>query len=140
MAAAAEAAKALPFPFTLTARSENFLRGHPDLDDTIRRLQAYEHAGADVLFAPGLPDLASVRAVCQAVTKPVNFMVGIRGRSFSVPELTSAGVKRISLATSLYRAAMTGLLSAAREVKEGGTFGYLDSALTSAELNAYLQK
>jgi 2-methylisocitrate lyase-like PEP mutase family enzyme len=140
VAAAAGAARALPFPFTLTARSENFLRGNPDLDDTIRRLQAYEQAGADVLFAPGLPDLAAVRAVCQAVTKPVNFMVGIRGRSFSVPELTSAGVKRISLATSLYRAAMTGLLSAAREVKEGGTFGYLDPALTTTELNAYLRK
>jgi 2-methylisocitrate lyase-like PEP mutase family enzyme len=140
VAAAAGAARALPFPFTLTARSENFLRGNPDLDDTIRRLQAYEQAGADVLFAPGLPDLAAVRAVCQAVTKPVNFMVGIRGRSFSVPELTSAGVKRISLATSLYRAAMTGLLSAAREVKEGGTFGYLDAALTTTELNAYLRK
>jgi 2-methylisocitrate lyase-like PEP mutase family enzyme len=126
VAAAARAARALPFPFTLTARTENFLRGHPDLDDTIRRLQAFERAGADVLFAPGLPDLDAVRAVCAAVSKPVNFMVGIKGRSFSVAELESAGVRRISLAASLYRAAMAGLLAAAREVKEQGTFGYLD--------------
>jgi 2-methylisocitrate lyase-like PEP mutase family enzyme len=126
VAAAVQAAHALPFTFTLTARTENFLRGSPDLDDTIRRLQAFERAGADVLFAPGLPDLDAVRAVCVAVSKPVNFMVGIKGKSFSVAELSAAGVRRISLATSLYRAAMTGLRAAAREVKEQGTFGYLD--------------
>jgi hypothetical protein len=116
--AAAEAARALPFSFTLTARAENFLHGNPDLDDTIKRLQAFERAGADVLFAPGLPDIASVRAVCAAVSKPVNFMVGIRGKSFTVAELEGVGVRRVSLATSLYRAAMSGLLEAAREVKE----------------------
>lgn len=134
IAAAAQAARALPFPFTLTARAENFLRGNPDLADTIRRLQAFEQAGADVLFAPGLPDLAAVRAVCDAVTKPVNFMVGIPGKSFTVADLTAAGVKRISLATSLYRAAMNGLLVAAREVQEAGTFGYLNQIVTTAEL------
>jgi 2-methylisocitrate lyase-like PEP mutase family enzyme len=139
VAAAAEAAHALPFPFLLTARSENFLRGKPDLDDTIRRLQAFEKAGADVLFAPGLPDLAAVRAVCAAIGKPVNFMAGIKGRSFSVAELEAAGVRRISLATSLFRAAMTGLVNAAREVRERGTFGYLDTALSTAELNAFMQ-
>jgi 2-methylisocitrate lyase-like PEP mutase family enzyme len=139
VAAAAEAAHALPFPFLLTARTENFLRGKPDLDDTIRRLQAFEKAGADVLFAPGLPDLAAVRAVCAAVGKPVNFMAGIKGRSFSVAELEAAGVRRISLATSLFRAAMTGLVNAAREVREHGTFGYLDSALSTGELNAFMQ-
>jgi 2-methylisocitrate lyase-like PEP mutase family enzyme len=139
IAAAAEAAHALPFAFTLTARAENFLRGKPDLDDTIRRLQAYERAGADVLFAPGLPDLQSVRAVCEAVSKPVNFMVGIRGRSFSVAELTAVGVRRISLATSLYRAAMTGLLHAAREVKDHGTFNFLEHALTSTQMAEFLQ-
>jgi 2-methylisocitrate lyase-like PEP mutase family enzyme len=139
VAAAAQAARALPFPFMLTARAENFIRGNPDLEDTIRRLQAFQQAGADVLFAPGLPDLAAVRAVCAAVSKPVNFMVGIRGRSFSVADLTAAGVGRISLATSLYRAAMTGLASAAREVKERGTFGYLDQVLSSAELSSFLQ-
>ncbi len=133
VAAASAAARALPFPFTLTARTENYLRGNPDLDDTIRRLQAFEQAGADVLFAPGLPDLAAVRAVCLAVAKPLNFMAGIRGKSFSVAELEAAGVRRISLAGSLYRAAMSGLLNAAREVKEQGTFGYLDRAMTSAE-------
>jgi 2-methylisocitrate lyase-like PEP mutase family enzyme len=137
--AAAEAAKALPFPFTLTARAENFLRGNPDLPDTIKRLQAFEKAGADVLFAPGLPDLESVRKVCQAVSKPVNFMVGIKGKSFSVAELEKAGVRRISLASSLYRAAMTGLIEAATEVKEKGSFGYLERSLATPDLNRYLQ-
>jgi 2-methylisocitrate lyase-like PEP mutase family enzyme len=137
--AAVEAARALPFPFTLTARSENYLRGNPDLDDTIRRLQAFERAGADVLFAPALPDLAAVRAVCEALTKPVNFMVAIKGKSFSVAELATAGVRRISLATSLYRTAMSGLVTAAREVKDAGTFGFLDTALTTADLNNFLQ-
>jgi len=139
VAAAAQAARALAFPFTLTARAENFLRGKPDLDDTIARLLAFEKAGADVLFAPGLPDLAAVRAVCAAVSKPVNFMVGIRGKSFTVAELATAGVRRISLATSLYRAAMSGLLDAAREVKGKGTFGYLDQSLTTPELNGFMQ-
>ena len=140
VAAAAEAARASGIAFTLTARAENCLRGNPDLDDTIRRLQAFERAGADVLFAPGLPDLDAVRAVCSALTKPVNFMVAIRGRSFSVAELQAAGVKRISLATSLYRAAMTGLVTAAREVAEHGTFGYLDAGLlTTPEINAFMR-
>jgi 2-methylisocitrate lyase-like PEP mutase family enzyme len=126
VAAAVEAARKLPFPFTLTARAENFLNGRADLDDTIRRLQAFEKAGADVLFAPALPDLAAVRTVCASVKKPVNFMVGIRGKSFSVAELEAAGVRRISLATSLWRAAMGGLIAAAREVREAGTFHFLD--------------
>src|SRR5215831_136615 len=132
VAAAVEAARALPFPFTLTARAENFLNGRPDLDDTIRRLQAYERAGADVLFAPALPDLAAVRAVCSAVSKPVNFMVGIPGKSFSVAELTAAGVRRISLATSLWRASMSGFIHAAREIRDSGTFGYLDRLVPAA--------
>ena len=126
VAVAAEAARALPFKFTLTARSENFLRGNPDLDDTIRRLQAFERAGADVLFAPALPSLDAVRAVCAALTKPVSFMASIKGKSFSVAELQAAGVRRVSTATSLYRAAMAGLREAAREVRTSGTFGYLD--------------
>lgn len=126
VAAAVEAARKVPFPFTLTARSENFLRGNPNLDDTIKRLQAFEKAGADVLFAPGLPDLAAVKQVCGSVGKPVNFMVGIPGRSFSVAELEAAGVRRISLATSLYRAAMTGMVAAAREIKDRGTFEFLN--------------
>ncbi len=134
VAAAVQAARALPFPFLVTARTENFLRGRPDLDDTIRRLQAFEKAGADVLFAPGLPDLAAVRAVCAAVSKPVNFMAGIPGKSFTLAELAAAGVRRISLATSLYRAAMTGLLDAAREVKDKGTFGYLERCVSTPDL------
>ncbi|RYF38639.1 MAG: isocitrate lyase/phosphoenolpyruvate mutase family protein [Comamonadaceae bacterium] len=134
VAAAVEAAKSLGFPFQLTARAENFFRGRPDLDDTIARLQAYEKAGADVLFAPALPDLAAVRAVCSAVTKPVNFMVAIPGKSFTVGELQAAGVRRISLATSLYRAAMSGLLDAAREAKERGTFTYLEKGSPTSEL------
>jgi 2-methylisocitrate lyase-like PEP mutase family enzyme len=138
VAAAAQAARALPFRFTLTARAENFIRGHPNLDDTIERLQAFERVGADVLFAPGLPDLAAVRAVCAAVSRPVNFMAGIKGRSFTVAELEACGVKRISLASSLYRMAMTGLLTAAREVKDRGTFDYLDHCLPTPELNTLM--
>jgi 2-methylisocitrate lyase-like PEP mutase family enzyme len=139
IAAAVSAARALPFPFTLTGRAENFLRGRPDLDDTMRRLKAYEAAGADALMAPGLPDLESVRAVCAATAKPFNFMVGIKGKSFTVAALSAAGVKRISLATSLYRAAMTGLLSAAKEVREHGTFGYIDTSLATPDMNAFLR-
>ena len=126
VAAAAEAAHGQAFPFTFTARCENFLRGNPDLDDTIRRLQAYEKAGADVLFAPALPTIEAVRTVCQSLTKPFNFMVAIKGKCFSVAELEAAGVRRISLATSLYRAAMAGMRNAIDEVKTSGTFGYLD--------------
>ncbi len=137
--AAVAAARALPFKFVMTARAENFIRGNPDLADTIRRLKAYEKAGADVLFAPGLPDLAAVREVCASLERPFNFMVGIKGRSFTVADLAAAGVKRISLATSLYRAAMTGLLDAAREVKEHGTFGYLDSTVPTPDLNALIK-
>ncbi|MDQ2804099.1 MAG: isocitrate lyase/phosphoenolpyruvate mutase family protein [Pseudomonadota bacterium] len=139
VAAAAEAARGLAFPFVLTARTENFLRGNPDLDDTIRRLQAFAEAGADVLMAPGLPDLAAVKAVCAAVSRPVNFMVGIKGRSFPAADLAAAGVRRISLATSLYRAAMSGLLQAAREAKEQGTFSYVDATMTTPELNGFLR-
>src|SRR5438128_12167897 len=140
IAAAAAAARALPFPFTLTGRTENFLRGRLDLDDTIRRLKAYEAAGADALMAPGLPDLEAVRAVCAALGRPFNFMAGIKGKSFTVAALAAAGGKRISLATSLYRAAMTGLLSAAKEVREHGTFGYIDTSLGSAEMNTFLRE
>jgi 2-methylisocitrate lyase-like PEP mutase family enzyme len=132
--AGAEAARALPFPFMLTARAHNLLYANPSVDETIRRLKAYEKAGADVLFAPGLPDVAAVRAVCQTLSKPFNFMVGIQGKSFPVSELAAAGVKRISLATSLYRAAMTGFLEAVREVKDAGTFDFLDRSVTTPEL------
>jgi 2-methylisocitrate lyase-like PEP mutase family enzyme len=123
----------------LTARAENFLRGNPNLDDTIRRLLAYEKAGADVLMAPGLPDLDAVRKVCQSLSKPFNFMAGIPRKSFSVAELQAAGVKRISLATSLWRAAMSGLIEGAREVKEKGTFGYVDRAIGTPDILKLMQ-
>jgi 2-methylisocitrate lyase-like PEP mutase family enzyme len=139
IAAAAQAARALQFPFILTARAHNLLYAAPNLDDTISRLQAFERAGADVLFAPGLPNLAAVRAVCAAASKPVNFMVGIKGKSFSIGELAAAGVRRISLATSLYRAAMTGLLDAAREVKDTGRFDFLDRCVTTPELHELMR-
>jgi 2-methylisocitrate lyase-like PEP mutase family enzyme len=138
IAAAAQAARSLGFPFVLTARTENYLRGNPNLDDTISRLVAFEAAGADVLMAPGLPDLDAVRAVCAAVSKPVNFMAGIKGKSFTVAELAAAGVKRISLATSLYRAAMTGLLAAATEVRDHGTFNYLDTTMPTPDWNRFM--
>jgi 2-methylisocitrate lyase-like PEP mutase family enzyme len=138
VAAAVAAARAARFPFVLTARTESFLRGHTDLADVIRRLQSFEAAGADVLMAPGLPDLDAVRAVCGAVTRPVNFMAGIRGKSFAVKELTEAGVKRISLATSLFRAAMTGAMAAASEVKNRGTFTYLDHTMATPEWNRFM--
>src|SRR6266851_2213600 len=99
-----------------------------------------EAPGADVLMSPGLPDLAAVKKVCSALNKPFNFMVGIKGRSFTKADLEAAGVKRISLATSLYRAAMTGLLDAAKEVKEKGTFTYLDRAIPTPDLNAFMKE
>jgi 2-methylisocitrate lyase-like PEP mutase family enzyme len=133
IAAAVQAARTLGFPFIVTARAHNLLYANPSLDDTIKRLQAFEQAGADVLFAPGLPDLNAVRAVCTALSKPVNFMVGMKGKSFSVAELAGAGVKRISLATSLYRAAMTGFLEAASEVKSSGQFHFLDRCASTPE-------
>ena len=139
VAAAVEEARGQRFHFVLTARAENFLHGRPNLEDTVRRLQAFERAGADVLFAPGLPDLETVRAVCSALKRPVNFMVGIPGKSFTVADLAAAGVRRISLSTSLYRAAMTGVLAAAREVSERGTFSYLDSVVSGSELRGYLR-
>ena len=110
IAAAAEAARALPFPFTLTARAENFLYGRPDLDDTIRRLQAFEAAGADVLYAPGLRDLSAIRTVCGAVGKPVNVIMGLAGAAFSVDDLAAAGVRRISVGSAFARAALGAFL------------------------------
>ena len=139
IAAGAEAARKLPFPFMLTARAHNFLYAEPSLEATIRRLQAFESAGADVLFAPGLPDLESIRTVCASISKPFNFMAGIKGKSFSVRELADAGVKRISLATSLYRAAMTGFLDAVQEIKTAGTFNFLDKCVSTPELNKLMR-
>jgi 2-methylisocitrate lyase-like PEP mutase family enzyme len=135
VAAAAAAARALSFPFTVTARAENFLYGRPDLDDTIRRLQAYQEAGADVLYAPGLPGLDAVRAVCAAVDRPVNALAG-GSTAATVAALSAAGVQRISLGSALARAAMGAALAAAREIREHGTFGRTAAAPGYAEINA----
>lgn len=139
VAAAVEAARAGAFPFVLTARAENFLHGRPDLDDTIARLQAFEAAGADVLYAPGLRDLETIRQVCAAVHRPVNVIIGIAGTSFSVEQLAAAGVRRISLGSALSRVALGAVLQAAREIKEQGTFGFADAAASFAELNGFMQ-
>jgi 2-methylisocitrate lyase-like PEP mutase family enzyme len=136
VAAAAEVAHASQF--LLTARAENFLHDRPDIDDTIRRLQSFSKAGADVLYAPGLTNLDAIRAVCASVSKPVNVLMGLTGASFSVEELAAAGVKRISVGGSFARAALGALVRAAREVKEKGTFAYAAEALPSAEIKRYL--
>lgn len=134
VAAAVEAARSVGRPFVLTARSENFLHNRPDLDDTIARLQAFEAAGADVLFAPGLADMESIRAVCAAVSCPVNVVMGLAGGAFSVDQLGDAGVKRVSLGSSLSRAALGGFLRAAREVRESGTFTFAADAVPFSEM------
>jgi 2-methylisocitrate lyase-like PEP mutase family enzyme len=137
---AATAKTAHDCDFVLTARSENFLHGRPDLDDTIRRLQAFAEAGADILYAPGLPDLEAIRKVCASVSKPVNVVMGLKGPTFSVEELAAVGVKRISVGGSLARAALGAFVRAAREVKEKGTFTYAADALPHAEAKAYMVK
>lgn len=140
VAAAVEAARGLGFPFVVTARTENLLHeGHDRIDETIRRLQAYEAAGADVLFAPGLRKLEDIRRVCAAVKKPVNLMASIAGAGFVLRDLEGAGVKRVSLAASLYRAALSGVDAAAREILEQGTFGYTSGILKGDDVKAWLR-
>jgi 2-methylisocitrate lyase-like PEP mutase family enzyme len=136
--AAAEAARALAFPFVLTARAENFLYGRRDLDDTIRRLRAFEAAGADVLYAPGLPDLEAIRTVCESVSRPVNVVVGLKGVAFSVRQLAEAGVRRISVGSALSRVALGAFTRAAREIRESGTFTFADEAIAFADANAFM--
>ncbi len=136
VAAASEAARALPF--LVTARAENFLHGRPDLDDTIRRLQAFEKAGADVVYAPGLPGLDAIRAVCSAVEKPVNVLMGLQGATFTVEELQDAGVKRISVGGAFARAALGAFVRAAVEVKDNGTFTFSADAIPDAEASGYM--
>jgi 2-methylisocitrate lyase-like PEP mutase family enzyme len=133
VAAAAEAVKALPFPFVFTARAENFLYGKGDLDDTIRRLQAYEKAGADVLYAPALPSFEAIKDVCSALTKPVNALAGVRN-TLTVAELAAAGAKRISVGSAFNRAALGAFLRAAREIKESGTVTFVKDAVPYAEI------
>ena len=138
IAAAVEAARRFSYPFVLVARAENFLHGRPDLDDTIRRLQAFEAAGADALYAPGLTKADDIRLVCKSVGKPVNVVMGLRSGGFSVAELAAMGVRRISVGSSLSRAALTSFVSAAREMKDHGTFTFAEKAIPYADLNAMM--
>ncbi len=136
VAAACDAACALPF--VVTARAENFLHGRPDLDDTVRRLQAFVQVGADVVYAPGLPNLDAIRTVCETVEKPVNVVMGLKGSTFTVEELQAAGVKRISVGGAFARAALGAFMRAALEVKEKGTFTFSADAIPDAEASSYM--
>ena len=133
--AAAEAARGLGFPFTLTARAENYLVGRPDLRDTIRRLQAYQLAGADVLYAPSLASKDDITAVVSSVDRPVNVVMGLQGVRLSLAELSAMGVRRVSVGSALSRVALGAFLQAAREMREHGTFGFADEAASYRELN-----
>ncbi|WP_266168477.1 isocitrate lyase/PEP mutase family protein [Dyella subtropica] len=136
--AAVEAAKSLPFKFTLTARAENHLHGRHDLTDTITRLQAYQEAGADVLFAPGLSSAADIGTVVRAVDRPVNVIMGFHGAQLDLAALADLGVKRVSVGGSLARAAYGALLRAGRELRDQGTFGYASSAISSKDIHALM--
>ena len=133
--AAAETARALPFPFTLTARAENYLHGRRDLGDTIRRLQAFQEAGADVLYAPGLATTHDIATVVSSVDRPVNVVMGLEGAQLSLAELAAIGVRRISVGSALYRTALGAALRAAREMRELGTFAFAKEAVPSREVS-----
>jgi 2-methylisocitrate lyase-like PEP mutase family enzyme len=137
IAAAVEARNAVGQDFVLTARCENYLWNRPNLDDTIKRLQAFERAGADVLYAPGLRDLDTIRTICQALSKPVNVLMGIPGVSFGVPELTEAGARRISVGSALARLAYGSFVDATREMMSTGTFQLVGKAMDFAELEGF---
>lgn len=137
--AAAEAARSLPFQFTLTGRAENYLWGRPDLKDTIKRLQAYQDAGADVLYAPGLATREDIAAVVSSVDRPVNVVMGLRGVQLSLAELSGLGVKRVSVGSALSRAALGAFLRAAREMRDHGTFAFADEAVSYQELSAMFE-
>jgi len=134
--AAAEAVRGFPFRFTLTARAENFIVGRPDLSDTIARLQAYQQAGADVLYAPGLTAKEDIATVVRSVDRPVNVIMGLQGVQLSVADLSALGVKRISVGSALARAALGAFLRAAREMREHGTFTFANDAANYRELNS----
>lgn len=136
VAAAAKAAR--DCQLILTARAENFLHGRPNLDDTIRRLQSFDEAGADVLYAPGLPNLEAIREVCTSVSRPVNVVMGLKGATFSVEELAAVGVKRISVGGAFARAALGAFVRAAREVKDQGTFTFAADAMPHAEARSFM--
>jgi 2-methylisocitrate lyase-like PEP mutase family enzyme len=138
--AAAEAARAPDFPFTLTARSENYLYGRPDLNDTIARLQAYQEAGAHVLYAPGLATAEEIAAVTSSVDRPVNVLMGLQGIRLSLAELSALGVRRVSVGSALYRTALGALLRAAAEMRDLGTFNFAQDAATLREISAMLRR
>lgn len=133
--AAAEVTSALSFPFMLTARCENYLVGKTDLNDTIKRLQAYQEAGANVLYAPGLRMREDIAAVVSSVDRPVNVLMALQGVHFTLAELSEIGVKRVSVGSTLARAALGAFLRAAREMKEQGTFTFADEAVSYANVS-----
>lgn len=133
---AAEAARALPFDFTLTVRAENYLHGRADLKDTIARLQAYQEAGADVLYAPGLASKDDIAAVVRSVDRPVNVVMGLKGAQLSLDELSDIGVRRVSVGSALCRTALGAFLRAAHEMRERGTFTFANDAARPRDLNA----
>src|SRR5215472_6418931 len=138
--AAVAAVRALPFRFTLTARAENYLWGRPDLGDTIKRLQAYQEAGADVLYAPGLTTRDDIAAVVRAVDRPVNVVMGLQGAQLSLADLSAIGVRRVSVGSSLCRVALGAFLRAAREMHEHGTFTFSKEAASPREISGMLGK
>jgi 2-methylisocitrate lyase-like PEP mutase family enzyme len=140
VAAAVEVARGLSFPFTLTARAENLLHGRPDLDDTIRRLQAYAAAGADVLYAPGLRDLNTIRRFVSALPKPLNVVMGLADPELTVAELREAGVKRISVGGALSRVALAAVRDAAIAMRDQGSFRWVRDIMPGKELRSILTK
>ena len=138
--AAVETAHALPFRFVLTARAENMIQGRLDLDDTIKRLQAFEEAGADVLYAPGLRDLATIRTVVASVGKPVNVVMTHGDPSLTLAQLAGAGVKRVSVGGSLSRLALAAFLRGAREMADHGGFTWMRETVPSRELKAVFKR
>jgi 2-methylisocitrate lyase-like PEP mutase family enzyme len=137
--AAVTAARALPFAFTVTARAENYLHGRPDLTDTIKRLQAYQEAGADVLYAPGLPDKENIAAVVSSLDRPVNVVMGLQGVQLTMTALSAIGVRRISVGSALCRAALGTFLRAAQEMREHGTFSFAGGAVSPLEMSAIFE-
>jgi 2-methylisocitrate lyase-like PEP mutase family enzyme len=136
--AASEAARSLPFPFTLTARSENYLVGRPDLHDTIERLQAYQEAGADVLYAPGIRDERDLAAIVDSLDRPVNVVMGLQGVRLDLAALAQIGVRRVSVGSALSRAALGAFLRAAREMRDRGSFEFSDQAVSYRDLSSML--
>ncbi len=138
--AAAEVVRDLPFAFTLTARAENYLAGRPDLSDTIKRLQAYQAAGADVLYAPGIVSEEDIATIVKSVDRPVNVVMGLQGVQLSLDELSALGVKRVSVGSALARAALGAFLRAAREMREHGTFTFAEQAVGYRDIDAMLSQ